>query len=281
MTAVVFSAVIGAALLHAAWNALVKVNTDRFVLMATMAAIQTMLSVAVLPFVPVPAPASWPYLLASVALHNAYYLFLITAYRYGDLSHVYPLARGTAPLIVATASFVLVGEALSLEATVYIALIAFGIMSLTLTRGAAGFREPKAVFSAIATGIFIAAYTVSDGLGVRLSGDAHGYTFWLFALDGVPITALALYLLRGRLRKEVAKSWKMGALTGIISLIAYWIVIWAMATTPIAMVSALRETSMVFAVMFGVFFLKERLNLMRVVSVAVTLAGAVMLKLSN
>ena len=281
MTAGVFAMVLGAALLHAAWNALVKVNADRLVLVAIMQASQIALALLVVPFVALPTAESWPYILASTALNTAYFLFLIGAYRYGDLSHVYPIARGVAPLIVAVLSVAVVGEVLNSQATLSVVLIALGIMSLTLTRGAEGFRQPKAMLYAVGTGVFIAGYTVVDGMGARLAESAHSYTFWVHLLNGIPIVLLALYLRRGQVTQSLRSSWKLGALAGIVSLVAYWIVIWAMTQAPMAMVSAVRETSMVFAVLFGVFFLKERLNLARLASIGTTLIGTVMLKLSK
>ena len=172
-------------------------------------------------------------------------------------------------------------ETLSRVGILSVVLIALGIMSLTLTRGASGFREPKAILYALGTGVFIAGYTVVDGLGGRLADSAHSYVFWLNLFDGIPITILAFYLRRDQVIVQVRASWKLGVLAGIISLLAYWIVIWAMTQAPMALVSAVRETSMVFAVLFGVFFLKERLNLARLASMTITLFGAVMLKMSK
>ena len=281
MTTGVFAMVLGAALFHAVWNALVKVNADRLVMIAIMQMSQVAVAMLVVPFVAFPTPESWPYIWASTALNTAYFVFLINAYRYGDLSHVYPIARGSAPLIVAVISVAIVGETLNRQAALSVVLVALGIMSLTLTRGAGGFREPKAMLYALGTGVFIAGYTVVDGLGARLADSAHSYTFWVHLLNGIPITLLALYLRRGQVFVSVRKSWKLGVLAGIVSLLAYWIVIWAMTQAPMALVSAVRETSMVFAVLFGVFFLKERLNLARLASIGTTLIGTVMLKMSK
>ena len=281
MTAGVFAMVLGAALLHAVWNALVKVNADRLALVALMQTSQIAVALLVVPFVAFPTPESWPYILASTVLNTAYFVFLINAYRYGDLSHVYPIARGSAPLIVAALSVAVVGETLNGQAALSVVLIALGIMSLTLTRGADGFREPKAMLYAVGTGVFIAGYTVVDGLGARLADSAHSYTFWVHLLNGIPITLLALYLRRGQVSESLRTSWKLGLLAGIVSLLAYWIVIWAMTQAPLALVSAVRETGMVFAVLIGVFFLKERLDLARLASTGMTLIGAVMLKLSK
>jgi drug/metabolite transporter (DMT)-like permease len=281
LTGTVFAMVLGAALLHAVWNALVKGHGDRLVMMATIMGSQAVVVLFLLPFVAFPPAASWPYLWASIILHNGYYFFLIMAYRYGDLSHVYPIARGSSPLIVAVVSVVFIGEVLSRQATLSVVLIGLGIISLALTRGASGFRDPRAVLFALGTGVFIAGYTVADGLGARLADSAHSYTVWLFALDGLPLVALTLWLRRGRALEEARKTWKAGVFAGLMSLAAYWIVIWAMTLAPMALVSAVRETSMIFAVLFGVFFLKERLDLARLASTAVTLIGAVMLKTSR
>ncbi len=281
MTSTVFAMVLIAALLHAIWNALVKVHGDRLVVMAMITVSAGIVSVFALPFVAFPAPAAWPYIWGSLILHNAYYLFLVMAYRYGDLSQVYPLARGSAPLIVAGLSVLLVGESLTRQGFLSVAVIGLGVMSLTLTRGASGFREPRAVLFALGTGCFIALYTVVDGLGAGLAGSAHGYTFWLFAIDTIPFAAFVLWLRRGKAFREVRQSWKVGLLAGVISLVAVWLVIWALTLAPLALVSALRESGIVFAVLFGVVFLKERLDLIRLAATTTTLVGAVLLKTSK
>lgn len=281
MTTGVFAMVLAAAILHAAWNALVKINADRLVLIAIMMMSQVAVGMLVVPFVAFPTPESWPYIWASTALNTAYCIFLINAYKYGDLSHVYPISRGSAPLIVAVISVSIVGESLNRLAGLSVIVISLGIMSLTLTRGAGGFREPKAMLYALGTGLFIAGYTVIDGLGARLADSAHSYTFWVHLFNGIPITLLALYQRRGQVFASVRKSWKVGIVGGIISLLAYWIVIWAMTQAPMALVSAVRETSMVFAMIFGVFVLKERLDLARLASTGLTLIGTVMLKISK
>ncbi len=281
MTPEVFAMVLGAAFLHAAWNALVKVNADRLIMVAIMMVSQAIIAIIALPFIEFPTAASWPYIWTSTAIHTAYFSFLVLAYQYGDLSHVYPISRGSAPLIVALVSVVIIGETLSHQELLSVVLIALGIMSLTLTRGASGLKEPKAIFYALGTGIFIAGYTIVDGLGARLADSAHSYVFWLNIFDGIPITIMALYLKRGQVLEQVRKSWKPGVLAGIVSLLAYWIVIWATTLAPLALVSAVRETSMVFAVLFGVVFLKEKLNLTRLLSTSITLFGAVLLKSSR
>lgn len=278
MTITVFSMVLAAALLHAVWNALVKVNGDRLVIVAVIMSSQTLICLLLLPFVGLPVGDAWPYILGSAGLHNAYCLFLVMAYRYGDLSHVYPIARGSAPLIVAVASMVVAGQFLTPQAMLAVILVTLGVMSLALTRGASGIRETRAVLFALGTGLFIASYTVVDGMGARVNGNAHVYTFWLLALHGIPFAVLTAVVRRHRLLPQVRRVWKSGLSAGIASLFAYWIVIWAMTMAPFALVSALRETSVVFAVLFGVVLLKERLDFVRLAAIAATLVGAVMLR---
>lgn len=273
--------VLSAGLLHAIWNTLVKVHGDRLVIMAMITTFGGIAALFMLPFVTFPAPTAWPFILASLILHNAYYLFLVAAYRYGDLSHVYPLARGSAPIIVAGMSVVFIGESLSRQGLLSVAVIGLGIMSLTLTRGAIGFKEPRAILFALGTGGFIAAYTVVDGLGARLAGSAHGYTFWLLALDTLPLAVIVFWLRRGKVIQEIRRSWKVGVMAALMSLVAVWLVNWALTLAPMALVSALRESSIVFAVLFGVFILKERLDLVRLFAITMTLVGTVMLKNSR
>ena len=274
----VFLVVLLAAFLHAVWNAFVKQTGDRLVFIAVLMAGGSLGALVTLPFVGLPAPESWPYIVLSVVLHTGYPLFLIMAYKYGDLSHVYPLARGSAPLIVALLSLPLIGEQLSGQSLVAILIMAAGLMSLSFARGAENLRNPQAMFFALGTGLFIAAYTITDGVGARLAGSAHSYAGWIMALEGFPIMAYLLLKRRASALSQIAQVWKRAVVMGLLSLIAYWAVIWAMTVAPIALVAAVRETSIIFALLFGVFFLKERLSLVRVLAIFATLIGIVLLK---
>ena len=273
--------VLAAATLHAAWNTLVKADGDRITAVAALSSTQIVISLCLTPFVAIPEAEGWPYLLAGAVLHTGYMLFLIWAYRYGDLSHVYPLARGVAPFIVAVISVTVVGEELSHESLLAVAVIGLGIMSLALTRGSAGFADLRPVLLALGTGGFLAAYTVVDGLGARLGGTPHGYMVWVTLIDAVLIVACTTAISRGRALLNVGSRWRTGAAAGAISYVAYWLVIWALTLAPFPLVSALRESGIVFAVLFGVLFLKERLNLARLAAISATLIGTVMLKLSR
>lgn len=276
----VFLAVLCAALLHASWNALVKVSADRLVLLAVLKVTTTVIAVASIPFISIPPVEAWPYIAASVAIHTAYFLFLTISYRFGDLSQVYPVSRGAAPLLVAGFAVVVLGETLELQASIALLLISCGIMSLVFSeKGAIG--QPKAVGAALATGCFIAGYTVADGAGARLTQDALSYILWLNVFNGIPIILIAAALRRGELVPQARQVWKGGALSAIISLAAYWIVLWASTQAPLALVAAVREASIVFALLFGAIFLKEKVNLRKVMSVFVTLTGTALLRVSK
>ena len=281
MSADVFVMVLGAALVHATWNALIKINGDRLALIKVMSSTQLVLSLCLIPFVEVPAAESLPYLLASPTLSTGYMLFLNRAYQAGDLSLVYPLARGIAPLIVAVVSVGLLGEHLSHASQIAVLLIALGITSLALTRGAAALRDPRPVLLALGTGGFIAGYTIIDGIGARAAGTAHGYMVWISLLTAILIVACVQWLQQGRRTPVSRHSRGAGIVAGIMSYGSSWLVIWALTLAPLALVSALRETGIVFAVIIGVVFLKERLNLARLASIGATLAGTTILKLGR
>ncbi len=268
-----------AALLHAGWNALVKVQGDRLVVMALIAAFAGLLSVFALPFVGAPARAAWPYLATSVVLHTGYKLFLIQAYRYGDLGHVYPVARGVAPLIVLAASVMLVGEALAGTSVLAIFVIGAGVISLAFRGGLPIRDDPRPLVYALGTATFIASYTVVDAIGARLAGTPHGYSAWLFLLDALPISLIALLRRRETAIGLLRRHWLAGLGGATMSLGAYWLVIWAVTLGPIAPVAALRETSVIFAAVIATVLLKERFGRWRVAASGAVALGLVLLRL--
>lgn len=280
MSGTVFLVVILAAALHASWNALVKGGADKGVAMSAVVLGQGLFGALALPFVPFPALAAWPYLLVSLGLHLGYQLFLMQSYRFGDLTQVYPVARGVAPLLVAAASALFLGVSFSGPEVLAMALISIGIASISLVRRGDGLLQGKAAGLALLTGCFIAGYSVTDGQGARLAGTALGYFGALSALDALVFASVARFTRPGlisralRLRRSVL-------LGGGASFTAYALVVWAFTQAPIALITALRETSIVFALLIGVFVLGERLNLAKVVSTAVTLSGAVLLRLNR
>lgn len=278
MDLTIFLAVLFAAALHATWNALVKGNSDKILGMTAVVLGHVPFALLAMPFVPLPAMASWPYLAAGVALHLGYQLFLMFSYRIGDLTQVYPIARGSAPLIVAGVSIAFLGVQLSSSSLVAIAIIGCGIMSLVFVRNSDGLANPRAAAMALATGCFIASYSLCDGLGARQAGTAVGYYAWLTLFNAV-LFALIIRVTKPGTLSQLPSSGRMIALIGGgASFLAYAIVTWAFTMAPIALVTALRETSIIFALIIGVVFLKEPLNLAKVASTMATLLGAAILK---
>lgn len=280
MTLTVFLAVLAAAALHAVWNALVKGGRDKDLNMVAVVVGQGLFGGIVLPFVPMPAPESWPWIALSVSLHIGYQFFLMGAYRIGDLTQVYPIARGTAPMLVAGISVWLIGVDLSATELAGVAVIGLGIISLWLVRQADGARNPKAALLAVATGCFIAAYSLGDGHGARLAGTALGFYGWA-AMGNMAVFLLITALTRPRLLRRLPSAGRTMVAGGGASYAAYAIVVWGFTQAPIALVTALRETSIVFALLIGVLFLKERLDLWKLASTAITIAGAALLRLSR
>jgi drug/metabolite transporter (DMT)-like permease len=275
MSAAVFFAVLFAALLHAGWNAVVKVGLDRFSSIVLLALVQGGIALALIPFFDPPAPAAWRWILLGSALHSGYKLFLIRAYRHGALSEVYPVARGTAPLIVAVAGAALLAEAPPPLRAAAILAIAGGVLLMAGRGGLTG----RALAWALGTAGFTAAYTMADGVGARLAGTASGFALWMFALDGLVMLGFAL---ASRGRGAVASlypAWRSGALAGAMSLGSYWIAIWAFTLAPLALVAALRETSVLFALLIAFFWLGEPIGPRRWAAAALILAGIVLMRL--
>ena len=280
MDPLILSLVLAAALLHASWNALVKAGGDPFVRLAVVNAVGGLCAVPLLFVAALPAPASWPYLLGSVVVHHAYYLALGYGYRFGDLSHVYPVARGVAPPLVALAAWAFAGESLGPLGLLAILVISGGIVSLAFTDdGRLVAIRPLAL--GLATGITIAAYTLFDGLGGRTAGDVLGYIAWLFVIDAVPFSVIVAVRYRRRLGPALAACWRPAAVGGALSVVAYGLVIWAMSLTPLAAVSALRETSVIIAALIGTRLLREPFGTRRVLAASLVAAGVVLLQVSR
>jgi len=271
MTPTIIALVLCAALLHASWNAVLRSGADRLWSIAVMSLASGVVSVPAVLVLALPAAPSWPYILLSAALHVGYNLFLVSAYRHGELGQVYPVARGSSPLLVTLGAALFAGERLGLPALLGVTFVSLGIISLARGKGSA---RPVSIGTALATGIFIAGYTVTDGIGARLSGDPQAYSAWLFLLDGLPMPLIYL-LRRGRFTIDLrAPETLKSAFGGVISLIAYGLIIWAVSLGPMGPVSALRETSVVFAALIGRYFLSETLTARRLAACAVIAFGA-------
>ena len=281
MTTGVFLAVLLAALLHATWNAFVKGGEDKHRAMFAVVMGHVPFSLAALAIFDLPLAQSWPWMAATIFFHVGYDLFLLSAYRVGDLSHVYPIARGTGPLVVAIVSMTWLGATLLPLEIAAIALIVAGLLSLALVRGRDGSRNAKAARLAVATGLFIAGYSIADGMGARASGSAVGFLAVASIIASFVFAGVSFVMRPDILRGWNGRDWRLGALGGGGSFVAYAIVVWAFTQAPIALVTALRETSVVFALLIGVLVFRERLDLAKVAATAVTLCGAVLLRLAR
>ena len=278
MPTIVILTTLLAALLHACWNAMAKGAADKHLSMAGVIIGHLPYAAIGLLFVPVPDLACWPYLLGSLALHFGYQVFLLNAYRIGDLTQVYPVARGIAPLIVALVSVTVLNVVLGWQEVLAITLIGTGLLSLGLVRGATGARNPKAAGLAAITGCFIAGYSLVDGLGARVAGTAVGFYGWSAIGNALIFAAFLRATKPGLLRRLWTEGRFVFVVGGLASYAAYALVVWGFMQAPIALVTALRETSIIFALFIGVVFMKERLDLFKLGSTFLTLIGAVLLR---
>ena len=270
--------VLAAALLHAAWNSLIKVGGDTVSVAALIITVSGIIAAPTLFFLALPAPESWPLLAASAGLHVGYVFFLGKAYHYGDLSQVYPIARGTAPVLLALMAFLTLGESPSGAAMGAVAVISLGVISLTLRGRGQAVTDWRPVLFALGTAVFIASYTLADGYGARVAGNPHSYAAWSFVLFGTAIFAAAFARQRRQVLHLAASAWPRLLTGGAMGLVAYWIVIWALAQGPMAPVAALRETSVIFAALFGTVLLREPFGRLRVAAAAIVAAGVVLLQ---
>jgi phosphonate utilization associated putative membrane protein len=274
----VAAAVLLGALLHAGWNALVKSSQDKALDTALIHLLGSVVAIPLVWLLGWPPASAWPWLLASLVIHVAYYTALTGAYRHGDLGLTYPLMRGSAPLLVAISATFALGETLSPVAWAGVLGVSIGVLSLGLSPHA--FAAPKAVAFALTNAVIIACYTVVDALGVRQAGDAAQYVATLFLLDGWPF-ALIVFWRRGgaAVLPYVRARWPLALGGAIASLGSYGIALWAMTQAPVAAVSALRETSVLFAVLLGAWFLRERFTLQRSVGAGIIVCGVMALRL--
>ena len=263
--------VLFAAVLHASWNALIKAGPDKMRDSVLISAFAAVISAVILPFLPMPAAASWPYILASATIHVAYYSLVGAAYRHGDMSYAYPLMRGLPPLLVAVASGPLIGDSLPFWAWAGILCLCGGVLSLVSLR-----RAPAK--AALLNALAIAGYTIIDGIGVRHSGSPLSYTLWIFLLGAIPLTAWAArgggFWAYARLRR-----WH-GLAGGIGTLSAYSLILWAMTKAPVAEVAALRETAILFGTAISALVLKEKVGWNRAAAAAMVTLGAILLRLA-
>ncbi|TGS17048.1 EamA family transporter [Mesorhizobium sp. M2E.F.Ca.ET.209.01.1.1] len=274
MSATVIGLALFAAILHASWNAFLRTGSDRLWTVTVMSFSATVAAIPLALFHQLPVPSAWPYIVLSACLQVGYSLFLVAAYRYGELGQVYPIVRGSVPLLVTLGGFALAGERLSTLQTLGVVLAALGIMSLSLGKGRAA---TTSILYALATGAIIAAYATVDAVGVRSAGSSGAYTAWVLLVYGMllPVTFI---ICRGKLTVDLRSPDALKALGGgIFALIAYGAVVAAFALGPAGPITAIRETSVVFAVLIGRLFLGETLTPKRIAACGVVALGAICL----
>jgi phosphonate utilization associated putative membrane protein len=276
-------AVLCGALLHAGWNALVKSASDKT---ADTALVHVTLAIVALPlmlWMGPPRPECWPYIAVSLVLHIGYYVALAGAYEHGELGLTYPIMRGFAPLLVALASALVIGEVPTAASWLGIVGITVGVAMVGLAHPGQALHHRKALMFAFANAAIIACYTLVDGLGVRASADALRYVLALVVIDGLPYTLLVWWQRspqqRVQLLRYARSRWPVATLGGLASAGSYGIALWAMTKAPVASVAALRETSVLFAAVLGTFLLKERFGVQRALGTVVIVAGVMALRL--
>ena len=278
MTLGVFLAVLGAAFLHALWNALIKLGTSKVGGMVILSIVEVPIGLTVVMLTPAIDPAAVPWVIAAGCTHFAYKFFLTYAYDRGDLSRVYPIARGAAPMVVALVGAVFLADAVTGQEYLAIAVLAVGILLMArgvFTSGEDRKLLPFALGSALAT----ATYTLIDGMGARVSGSPAAYVAWVFVADGTFFT-LGMLALRGRdVIPRNWQAWRMGAVASAASYGAYAVSIWAMTLAPIAVVAALRETSILFAVLIGWLVFGEKMSKEKAIAAGVIVAGVMLMRL--
>ena len=277
----VFAAVLFAAVCHASWNTLLKIRLDPFAANALITVACGLIALPLLLVTGIAPIVSWPWVIASVVLHLGYYIGLTEAYRTGDLSQVYPIARGAAPLMTAVVSTFALGEYIGLFGWIGILSLVSGVFLLSIRGGRDLTKvDRRAVGFAFFTAVTICGYSLVDGLGARISGNAHAYAALLFVIDGSCMAVFALWRRGQSILTEARIYWKTGLFGGALSVTSYWIAIWAMTVAPIAIVAALRETSVLFAAIIAVVILKEPLRAARVIAALLIVVGLALIRLS-
>jgi len=280
MQNIVFVAVLFAAACHAGWNALIKVGLDPLSATTLIAIGSAVVGFVCLPFAGMPAAAAWPWLIASALIHLFYFAALIESYRTGDLGQVYPIARGSAPLMTAAASAAFVGEELSIASWSGIAVLAAGVLLLSARGGRSlATIDRRAVGFALATALTICAYSVVDGVGARVSRNPESYVLWLFIGNALLLTPYAIRRDGGKLLPAIRRYWLRGLAGGALSAISYGIALWAMTLAPIAVVATLRETSVLFGTGIAVVWLKEPMRTARIVAALLIGVGLALIRL--
>jgi drug/metabolite transporter (DMT)-like permease len=277
MPMIVFAVVIAAALLHATWNAIVKSAGDKFLTTIMVTVSAAGVAAALLPFLTAPAPPSRSFAVCSALLQIAYFLLVARTYEVSDMSQTYPLMRGTAPLLVALVTVFRMGDSLPVVAWVGVSGISVGIFGMALG-SKPGHR--RGIGLALLNAFVIAGYTLVDGIGVRRSGSPAAYTLWVFLLTGLPFALWAVTRRRTVFIPYVARHWRIGMVGGAGTTVSYGLALWAMTMAPVAVVAALRETSILFGTLIAGLVLKEHIGMRRIIAACIIASGAAVLRLA-
>ena len=277
MTLATFGVVLFAAALHATWNAIVKGSSDKLLTAALVTGSAGVLAVLILPFLEAPAPASWPFILASTVFQICYFRLLALNYQRSEMSLAYPIMRGTAPLIVTLVSVLFLQVDLPPLAGVGIVVICTGVLSMAISHGRG---NGPSVALALLNACVIAGYTLIDGEGVRRSDAPASYTLWLYVLTGPTLVIWTMVTHRRKFIPYARANWQYGLIGGIGTATSYGLALWAMTMAPVAVVSALRETSILFGVLLSATVLRERVDRRRIIAVCIIATGAIALRLS-
>jgi drug/metabolite transporter (DMT)-like permease len=272
-------AVLAGAALHAVWNALVKSSADTQLDTVAISTGAGVIGLAVALALPAPAREAWPWLAASAIVHIAYFWLLAGAYRWGDLSFSYPIMRGGGPVIVAIAGALLLGEVLPPAETLGVALICAGVLAFASHPSSDPERLRRSLAYALGNAAVVASYTLIDAQGVRASGAALAYAAWFFVANGVAIACFGTVRRGSAVGAYLARHWRRAALGGACTIGSYGIALWAMTQAPVALVAALRETSVIFGAALGALLLRERLSRRRLVATGAVLCGLVALRI--
>ncbi|WDS35662.1 EamA family transporter [Pseudoxanthomonas sp.] len=275
MTLSIFCLVLFAALMHASWNAIVKGAPDKLMTTVLVSGFAALISAIALPFLPAPAPAAWPFLLISPLLQALYFALVARCYHVSDMSQAYPLMRGAAPLLVAVAGVLFLGEHLGWIAWAGIGVVCLGVLAMTLGSG-----RLHHVALPLFNAVVIASYTLLDAAGARRAGNALSYTLWLFLLTALPLLAWAVLAQRARFVAQLRQHAQRGLAGGIGTLLSYSLALWAMTQATVALVAALRESAILYGLAISALVLKERPPRRRLIAASIIALGVVVLRLA-
>ncbi len=280
MSLSIFFLVLLAAVMHASWNVLVKMKLDRFSAVVLLQSVLGLMGLGMMAVFGLPPASAYPYALASAFVHTFYLIYLAKAYEAGDFSVTYPIARGAAPMFTLAGSLAFASDAFDFYSLAGVLIVVVGLLVLAFGKKVTSATHGQALVYALITAALISCYTLLDGLGARATGNATQYAGLAFFLFGASIFLTGIGLRGPQLITQIAPHWKAGVIGGGISAIAYWIIIWCMANAPIAMVAALRETSVLFGLAMSSYVLGEKLTPMRIAGGLVIVAGAMVLRLA-